>query len=116
MDRLQKAADKELISAYYWRVIMDMSKKVLENIARKYDNVKEGVENIMGGHVLEHEGKKIYNAGMEAGRKEGKKDGREAERINSIRNLMESLKLTSQQAMDALKIPSAEQPYYLSLL
>ena len=116
MDRLQKAADEELISAYYWRVIMDMSKKVLENIARKYDNVKEGVENIMGGHVLEHEGKKIYNAGMEAGRKEGKKDGREAERINSIRNLMESLKLTSQQAMDALKIPSAEQPHYLSLL
>ena len=54
MDRLQKAADKELISAYYWRVIMDMSKKVPENIARKYDNVKEGVETIMGGHVLEH--------------------------------------------------------------
>ena len=44
MDRLQKAADKELISAYYWRVIMDMSKKVPENIARKYNNVKEGVE------------------------------------------------------------------------
>ena len=112
MERLQKAADDGLISAYYWRVIMDMSKKVLENIARKYDNVMEGVETIMGGHVLEHEGKKIYNAGKE----EGKKDGKEAERINSIRNLMESLKLTSQQAMDALKIPSAEQPHYLSLL
>ena len=67
MERLQKAADEGLISAYYWRVIMDMSKKVLENIARKYDNVKEGVEKIMGGHVLEHEGKKIYNAGMQAG-------------------------------------------------
>ena len=65
MERLQKAADEGLISAYYWRVIMDMSKKVLENIARKYDNVKEGVEKIMGGHVLEHEGKKIYNAGMQ---------------------------------------------------
>ena len=67
---------------------------------------------ITGGHVLEHEGKKIYNAGKE----EGKKDGKEAERINSIRNLMESLKLTSQQAMDALKIPSEEQPHYFSLL
>ena len=50
---------------------MDMSKKVLENIARKYDNVKEGVESIMGGHVLEHEGKKIYNAGKEAGMQAG---------------------------------------------
>ena len=83
MERLQKAADEGLISAYYWRVIMDMSKKVLENIARKYDNVKEGVEKIMGGHVLEHEGKKIYNAGMQAcmpacmqaGEEKGKKDG-----------------------------------------
>ena len=52
MERLQKAADEGLISAYYWRVIMDMSKKVLENIARKYDNVKEGVEKIMGGHCF----------------------------------------------------------------
>ena len=58
MERLQKAADEGLISAYYWRVLMDMSKKVLENIARKYDNVKEGVEKIMGGHVLEHEARK----------------------------------------------------------
>ena len=78
MERLQKAADEGLISAYYWRVIMDMSKKVLENIARKYDNVKEGVETIMGGHVLEHEGKKIYNAGMQAGMEAGMQAGMQA--------------------------------------
>ena len=30
---------------------------------------------ITGGHVLEHEGKKVCNAGMQAGKEEGKKDG-----------------------------------------
>ena len=41
MLRLEKAVDNGLISAYYRRTILDMSKK-----------------------VLEHEGKTIYNAGI----------------------------------------------------
>ena len=35
-------------------------------------------------------------------------------RIESIRALMETLKLTAQQAMDLLKIPADEQPKYLA--
>ncbi len=41
--------------------------KVLDNIARNYENVKEEVKKIVGGEILEHEGKTIYN--------EGKADG-----------------------------------------
>ncbi len=42
--------------------------------------------------------------------------GREEEKVASIKNLMDSLKLTAQQAMDALKISAADQQRYLSLL
>ena len=39
MLRLEKAVDGGLISAYYRKTILDMSKKVLENLATKYKNV-----------------------------------------------------------------------------
>ena len=49
-------------------------------------------------------------------REEAKAEGQEQERITSIRNLMETLHFTAQQAMDALKIPVAEQARYAALL
>ena len=36
--------------------------------------------------------------------------------LKNIQNIMESFKITAQQAMDALKIPLAEQPKYLAKL
>ncbi len=71
---LEKAMGDGLISAYYRRTILDMSKKVLENLAAKYKNVRKGVSDIMGGQVLKHEGKTIYNAGIKEGRREEKFD------------------------------------------
>jgi predicted transposase/invertase (TIGR01784 family) len=60
-----------------------MSKKVLENLAAKYKNVKKGVSDIMGGQVLEHEGKTIYNAGI----KEGEERGRREANLETARRL-----------------------------
>ena len=74
MDRLERAVKEGHISAYYRRTILDMSKKVLENIAAKYQNVQKGVNDIMGGKVLEHEGKTIFNAGVAEGRREANLD------------------------------------------
>lgn len=48
-----------------------MSKRVLEGVAAKYANVKEGVESVMGGRVLEYEAKTIKNAGIAEGINEG---------------------------------------------
>ena len=67
MLRLENAVDAGRISVYHRRTILDMSKKVLENIAAKYHNIQKEVNNIMGGQVLEHEGKTIYNAGIKEG-------------------------------------------------
>lgn len=47
--------------------------------------------------------------GWRAGREEGREEGRELTLLENIRNLMFSLNLSPQQAMDALKIDKAEQ-------
>lgn len=47
-------------------------------------------------------------------RAEGRVQGREDERVDNIRKLMRSLKLTAQQAMEALDIPPADQARYLN--
>ena len=49
-------------------------------------------------------------------REEIGEEERSKERVNNILSLMETLKLTSQQAMDALKIPVSDQPMYMSML
>ena len=74
MNRLMEAEETNQISAYAWSMIRDMSKKVVENIAAKYVNVKEGVEAVMGGKVLEYEGKRIFNEGRNKGFNEGQKN------------------------------------------
>ena len=89
MLRLEKAVDNGLISAYYRRTILDMSKKVLENLAAKYKNVKKGVSDIMGGQVLEHEGKTIYNAGIKEGIAVGEERGMLKANLETARRLRE---------------------------
>ena len=87
MDRLEKEVTEGHISAYYRRTILDMSKKVLENIAAKYQNVQKGVSDIMGGRVLEHEGKTIYNAGIKEGIAVGEERGRREANFETARRL-----------------------------
>ena len=90
MLRLEKSVDEGLISAYYRRTILDMSKKVLENLAAKYKNVRKGVSDIMSGQVLEHEGKTIYNAGIKEGIALGKERGRREEKFDTARRLRQA--------------------------
>ena len=49
-------------------------------------------------------------------REETRKKTREQTLLEDIKSLMETLKLTANQAMDALKVPEAEQPKYLAML
>lgn len=54
--------------------------------------------------------------GREEGRLEGRQEGIDESRLDSIRNIMDGLKLTAQQAMDVLKIPVSEQGKYIEKL
>ena len=54
--------------------------------------------------------------GRREGRQEGFIEGADQNCLKNIRSLMESMKLTAKQAMDALKIPESEQPKYIARL
>lgn len=66
-NRLEDLMDQGELSEYIRCTICDMSNKVLEHIAVKYDSVKKGVQSVMGGKVLEYEAKTIRNEGLDEG-------------------------------------------------
>ena len=70
-NKLEELLNQGAISEYTKCTIIDMSNKVLEHIAVKYDSVKEGVKAVMGGKVLEYEAKTIKREGIEEGIEEG---------------------------------------------
>lgn len=74
-NKLEELLNQGVISEYTRCTLMDMSNKVLEHIAAKYDSVREGVKAVMGGKVLEYEAKTIKREGIEEGIKEGIEEG-----------------------------------------
>ena len=54
----------------------------------------------------------VYEHGMEKGRREGEALGETLGKTISIKNLMESMNWSLEQAMDALKIPESERSKY----
>lgn len=70
-NKLEELLNQGAISEYTRCTIIDMSNKVLEHIAVKYDSVREGVKTVMGGKVLEYEAKTIKREGLEEGIEQG---------------------------------------------
>ena len=66
------------------RIIVELSKKVVDNIARKYERIRKGVEGSMGGKVIETETKKMYNRGISEGILLGEENGRSEGIIGAI--------------------------------
>ena len=53
---------------------------------------------------------------IEEERKKGRESGRENAILTSIQNLMDSMKWTAEQAMDALKLPMDDRAKYAAKL
>ncbi len=75
--KLEDLVIQGLISEYTRCTIIDMSNKVLEHIAIKYNSVREGVKAVMGGRVLEYEAKTIKREGIKEGIEQGIEQGLE---------------------------------------
>lgn len=69
--------EQGIINEYTRCTIIDMSNKVLEHIAQKYDSVRKGVKAVMGGRILEYEAKTIKNEGIKEGMEKGIEKGME---------------------------------------
>ena len=78
-----------------------------EEWRREYMTLQERDER------MREEGRK---EGREEGRKEGRKEGAEIATLNSIKNLMETLEISAEKAMDLEKIPTEERERYLTKL
>lgn len=87
MARLEKAVKDGKIFTHDRRTILEMSKKVLETIAAKYNNIQKEVKEIMGGRVLDYEGRSIFYDGVARGRIEGEEQGRREEKFATARRL-----------------------------
>ncbi|MCD7862703.1 MAG: hypothetical protein LUG61_04115 [Lachnospiraceae bacterium] len=98
-----------LLSAYYKRTLIEMSEKVVDNLAANYENVKEGVKSVMGGKVLEYEAKTILRQGERQGEQKGIRQGRLDALVETIKNLMETMGWTAEQAMDNMKISTDDR-------
>ena len=62
-ERLEIACQMGDLNRYAKAAILDMSRKVIEHLAVKYQKVAKGVSRKMGGKVLEYEAKDILNRG-----------------------------------------------------
>ena len=58
------------IDDFVKNAICSMSNHVMALIAQKYENVRKGVEPIMGGKIIEYEAKTILNKGRDEGKVE----------------------------------------------
>ncbi len=76
-NRLETLLEQGIINEYTRCTIIDMSNKVLDHIAQKYDSVRKGVKTVMGGRVLEYEAKTIKNEGIKEGMEKGIEKGME---------------------------------------
>lgn len=84
----------------------DISKTLLDDDSPKLTDEQLKIMRL----VLSHEGTRGGS------RKALYIQGREEERVSALRNLMESMSFTLQQAMDALKIPSSEYKKYVAVI
>lgn len=71
VQRLEELCGTGELDEYTKRTICEMSEKVLNNIAEKYENIRKEVKKIMGGQILEYEAKNILRQGIEQGMEQG---------------------------------------------
>ena len=81
---LQQRVQEGRLIEYERQVIRDMTVKVANSLTAKWPNVKKGVEDIMGGEILELEVDKILNRGIDIGRTEGMSEGLSIGRTEGI--------------------------------
>ena len=77
---------------------------------RLFKTTEEGVNEMC--EIIE----KYIAEGRREGIRKGRSEGRREGKAEAIRNLMESMSMTAEQAMKALKIPAGEFGKYMTLL
>ena len=100
------------ITEYIKCTILDMTKKVVESIARNHEAVKEGVKQVVGGKILEYEAKDILrrgiSQGLSQGWREGEKEGIRKGELNMCIQLIQEGLLKVEDAARKLNMKEEE--------
>ena len=119
-DNLENAIDRtldQMPQSFLIKPFLEEHRAEVKSMLLTEYNEAETMEMFKRDYLAEGRAEGIAKGraeGIAKGRAEGMAKGQETERVNSIRNLMNSLKITAQQAMTFLGIPDAEQPKYLN--
>lgn len=68
LERLHELEKQGVIGAFEKRTIIELSRDVIREIAQKYENVRKGIGDIMGGALIETEARIILKQGIERGK------------------------------------------------
>ena len=85
VNRLEEDRKNGDLNEYEKVTILEMSDTVIKHLAAKYEKVRKGVGESMGGKVLEYEAKDILNRGRAEGRDEGRREGRAEGEITGMK-------------------------------
>ncbi|WP_071441578.1 hypothetical protein [Traorella massiliensis] len=108
--------ESEKVSMNILRVLADnmSSQEKIERL-KKYDVELTKKQEEEVSRMCDY-GAYVESIGIEKGIKEGLKQGSENKTIEAIQSLTKTLKLSVDEAMDALQISAEEKSYYLKLL
>ena len=116
LSRLDELQETGGIDAFIKNAICATITHVLALIAENYQKVREGVEHIMRGKIIDYEAKTIRNEGIsigiDRGRKEGRNEGRNEERQLAIAETEERAK---DMIRDRMELPLVEKYTHLSM-
>lgn len=102
---LNNMLDNKQISDRLYHDLREFINRVADQIARKHDDVKKGVTNVMGGKIIITTTKRYYNNGVAYG----------SEKMASLINELNS-KLIEANRYDDLKLASTNKSYQKQLM
>ena len=100
LERLDDLERQEVIGAFDKRTIIEISSDVLEELARKYENVQKGVGDVMGGALLETEARTILNQGISQGIGQGINQGKNEAKKETALRMLKRGKLTLEEVAE----------------
>ena len=98
--RLDTLVEKNVLTSFDRRLIMELSEDVIHELAKKYDTLKQEVGEVMCGALIETESRKIHNEGREEGREEGRAEERE-KTLKAYAKLIDNGCVTMEELEDA---------------
>ncbi len=86
IEKLNNLCDQNILTEYEKKLVVTMSEIVSNALAKNHEKIRKGVEQIMGGTILDYEAKRILNDGIRQGHVAGLNEGRTSIYLNMRRN------------------------------